>query len=614
MWKQLCLLALFVVPCLPRHAAAQPVVKIQGTVTYQHLGLGMVNVNPLTGQVPFPVDTKMELGNWYYSEWVPDKTFVVSAGTGSFSILTNAEPTDAFRIRVYIQTLKDAGAGTPRVNVGGWESGDHWFETTDFTTARAAPGPPPTLTVNIHVGSTVDADGLILNGYDKRAPLLSCQPLGEEAYARFAVALVVVDEAYRLVEASGKLPWLGASPHGDYSNGQRIWSPTSPFFSRTRGIAWPGSFRIHLRYPDGLTLTDAAHEFGHVVHYHTTDVGLGDLFWEVLGHGYNEETDTHIAYCEGWAEYFEAMFRATSPLSAAHLYEVENPPAALPPRGAYWHYWKGKDNDGTNNSGEIVEGAVAQTFWRFAPSTGGFAASIEDVWAAVREGATAGSRNSRKTFKEFYDAVMVLQWGSPKQQVFRNICDVHGLVFSRMKLTEFEPVADSGNWTPAADNVWLSADSRLKAAPMTAEDLKVSAVVNAQLIGFQIHAPGSATPYAWSSVPYTDLTGPTWGQAGNTFTDVAEGAALSYRAVLDAAAAGLDNRYYMVRAAVKPPGLGAADEFVGPVLETITGSPAEASGKGTAQWWRELGINYVVKIDKVKPKVETSGRKPAANP
>ena len=63
MWKQLFLLALLVVPCLPRDAAAQPVVKIQGAVTYQYLGLGMVNVNPVTGQMPFPVDTKMELGN-----------------------------------------------------------------------------------------------------------------------------------------------------------------------------------------------------------------------------------------------------------------------------------------------------------------------------------------------------------------------------------------------------------------------------------------------------------------------------------------------------------------------------------------------------------------------
>ncbi len=570
---------------IPLKTLAQPVVKIEGTVTYRYLaGLGMAIVNPVTGKQPLPINTKMELRVPDNGGWRVDKTLEVSTHGGDYSVLTHADPTDPFRLRVYLQTFKDRVAGTLRVNVDGCDTGPHWFETTTFTTATAAPGTPPTLTVDIHVGDDADSDGPIPNGFDMREMALAFGDWGEEGYARLAVALAGIDDAYRLVHASGRIPWLcDASWSAWYTHGQRVWCPPPPAFRFTAGVALPSTFEIHLNHTDGLTFEIASHEFGHIVHYHTTDIWELDLWWEVFNKWYpywgKNVSTAKIAYAEGWAEYFATMHRHESVLTPTPTYSdwVEND--THPPRGLDWDYWKAADDDGTNNSGEIVMGAVAQAFWKFSPTGGSFADRIEDVWAAVRMGATAGSRNSRKTLKEFYDAIMVLHSGSPKQQEFRNICDVHGLVFSRMKLTEFEPVANSGAFVPATDNVWLSANSRLKAAPLTASELMVTGVVEAEVVGYQIHPPGSANPYVWVSVPYTDLTGPTWDGPDHTFTEVAEGYAVQgYRAILAAATAGLDNRYYLVRAAVKPPASGPAAGWWGPCWSQLWGNRTQGQG------------------------------------
>ena len=153
-----------VVLCLPMQVTAQPIVQIQGTVTFEYEGgRGMANTNPGGGRLAFPINTRIRLYIWdgWLSGWRLDKNAEVSNTSGDYSILTNADPDDQFRIRVYLQTLDDLGSQTLRTNVGGYGLIDdalisyaHWFEPAVFTTATAAhpPDSPPTLTVHMHVG------------------------------------------------------------------------------------------------------------------------------------------------------------------------------------------------------------------------------------------------------------------------------------------------------------------------------------------------------------------------------------------------------------------------------------------------------------------------------
>ncbi len=616
--------------------------SLEGTLTFRHdYDAGIKGTGAGSSPIPFPPDTLVEL--------IKDGDVVAKALTdasGHYSISHDvSDPNDDYKLRIGIETIKwsdpnemGLSGHKERVNVNGKYVLEHnwWMQTRNAFSFSDADPSTKTLTINAYVGDTSDSDSGITNhAATFRVIDLNKEDTDEELARKLCALLIVVDTAYREVAQTNYITWLGTM-HDQDDNGQKVFCPAGIEELFTGGICWPSNFNIHIKQANGMAAT-AAHEFGHAVSYHTTSWGeldLADSHWPW------KETTSKLAYGEGWAEFFAALFidthtglmDVTNPYVAYDLAFVENSPSPSYPDGPYWKYWKGSSQspsawDGTDNSGEIVEGAVAQVFWTHIAGAGGFTQRMDDVWAVLREGATgAGNRNSRKTLEDFYDTWMTTYagaGGATKRQTFRDACESHGVVFVRMWMKKIEGVSGSGNSENAVDKLWVSAKSKFQVEQMDADDLQVSECdEDVTKVSFEISKKSQDSPFSWPSVPEGDVLGVSNWDSFATDNTAGDG----FWGELNASASGLGlkNHYYLVRGrAVEAGGANALyeDRLEGPFLRNDAAPhTADASGKTTAEWLElmrttilgtKVGVHHQVKVDAVAPTVVN--RKPAGN-
>jgi len=165
------------------------------------------------------------------------------------------------------------------------------------------------------------------------------------------------------------------------------WLPTSELFNLIFLREDYGEDRV-----EDSALFTAAHEYGHTVHSAAYN-GLPGFTEK--DHTYNTETDEWTAIVEGWAEFFSSG--VTGETWIDNLGDVE---------GEYWGdiagvpFWWGREvgevdawRNENGKTGEIVEGAVAATFWDLYDGPDmylngdddGINGRLLDVWAVFSE-------------------------------------------------------------------------------------------------------------------------------------------------------------------------------------------------------------------------------------
>lgn len=535
---------------------------------------------------PDPVLATVRVGanGQYEAEWTEDDTTAPN-----------------LYLKVFLQTKK--ADGTQKIFMSGHNDGDYvhhfWTSKTflaNFRQASVAHGHTYGLIVNLEFGANGGSDSFNATGKNAESANPADWPVAdlvtiegdrdlsnggyssEERYRDLAANLRVLDMAYDQVEAALVAAGKGSIMHRQ----QEVEVPGMVAW----GLANPVSWSIHLGW-DVVDTFIPIHEFGHIVMY--MSIGAADgLVWEIFGHFYFKETNLSIAFYEGWADFFAVSFAETTPseYSGNPGYWVSTPGA----------YWKGEDNDGKDNSGEIVEGAVSRVFYDTTSSATTFAGRLEPVWKIWRDNTSPVIND----FEDFYDQFLVSNSGASgasARQDFRDLCAVNGIVYSRAKMTRIASVAGQDNFVDASDKLWVSAEGKIKAERMSASNLKVSAVDEpTEKIGFEVWTTaGQATPITWSGISDANLiTSSNWTAfASDTSAD-------GFYGVLNA---GVTNKYYPVRVRVLEDctaNTTTEDRCQAPVL-----------GTNTATWWYELGMMYQIKVDKEKPTVKE--RKPAAN-
>ena len=108
-----------------------------------------------------------------------------------------------------------------------------------------------------------------------------------------------------------------------------------------------------------------AHEYGHAVHWYARG---GNLPAPGREHTIRSETDEAFAITEGWAEFFQAAVFGNENIDSLWLEQNT--------------YWMGGDADGSNNFGNIVEGAVASVLWDLFDGIGddGLSEGFGRIW------------------------------------------------------------------------------------------------------------------------------------------------------------------------------------------------------------------------------------------
>jgi hypothetical protein len=101
------------------------------------------------------------------------------------------------------------------------------------------------------------------------------------------------------------------------------------------------------------SMSDIHHETGHFIQYNV----YGDAYptHEYDGsHDFDDETDEGFAIMEGWAEYVASSSYTIPPDLPPNKYTPFEPGADV--------WWRGTDGTGTDNAGNIVEGAIFRTW------------------------------------------------------------------------------------------------------------------------------------------------------------------------------------------------------------------------------------------------------------
>lgn len=160
---------------------------------------------------------------------------------------------------------------------------------------------------------------------------------------------------------------------------------------------WAANTMFHYTTPlnshlqaTGGALTDkntAYHEFSHWVMWKISTVWADSS----SGHAMDQDTTQQVAYCEGWAEFFECM--------------VDNEPNLLSlesgPSGVCWAENPIGNGDRGDWDGAIVEGAVAQTFWDMYDGT---SSTDKYAWSHSGDNYQAPSFASIFNLIDYYDS------------------------------------------------------------------------------------------------------------------------------------------------------------------------------------------------------------------
>ena len=534
---------------------------------------------------------------------------------GRYSFYVETAPTSDFRVRMHLKTMRGLNPRKGRVHLlarfeilfFGYHDHDWYFDTNPFEMASADASNH--LELELFFGRNTDGDtsptlgsgtGVLrewtINNY-------SSYNEQETVLARCAAVMLIIDKMHRDVSGSGKIVDYG-DRNGQATQGQQVYHPAEGFERFAGGFASPQfNWDIHLQERN-LRVSTASHEYSHVIHYHTTSLNISDLSEEFWGHNHDKETNPKVAYAEGWADYASAAFIESHQWLVSATSDVSNPAT-----GRFW--WKGKDNNGTDNSGEIVEGAVARTFWNVSPS-GGFLARIEPVWRVIRhDGTTTAGRNGRKTFEDFYDTWMAVNTSEAERRKLRQKANIEGIVYSRLYLDKYARNLN-GDLNGMRDEAWVSAKSRFTLKPLDEGDLDLVEDVDEVVThaDFQVHLTGRQTKFDYGAGDLSDAAIVNYTRWRRFALDSTKND--GFTGTLDAAAMNLGNKFYVIRGTVirdnVPPltNTYCADTFAGPVLGND-----DASGKTTAEHYHSEEIIYQVKVDKVA--VKAVQRKPAAN-
>lgn len=647
---------------------------ISGSAYFTHYPVTLLKPPASGSNLALPERSQIELRK---SELIGSSSvaFKTVGSNGSYTF-TVADPGDNDYFLVFwLRTMKNAAANaTPRVQIG--DIGLHHYRSDSHNYFRFTNEDPTTHTITLDIicGDTGDTDDPVsatthkgtLKQWDVVNPLFVSYD--EKDIARLTAFMLVLDTAYGEVETSGKIAWFGQMYSWD-TEGMRVFTPGGAIGAMGGATSWPENTVLPIA-GSGMVLylgssdkdwfwkaDTAAHEFGHMIHYHTTDWSIGDLANEAVNpHGLIKETDTKVAVAEGWAEFVEAAFvRSHASLIDQGTTGRSWPAITLAPGwGLYRHAWKGSEcdsypsldprngnplySDGTNNSGEIVEGAVGQIFWSACnPAGTSFVTDIEPAWRVLREGATSkDARNHRKKMhtstpeNSVYDTWMKLASGATNasaRQTFRDNCAQHGIVYSRMKVTKYRPVLGVGDWQNIADKVWISAKGEFQLATLLHSDLNTAedgpSVSDAKLryLKSGTNHPRQ-NPYDLSALSPQQVLDSDIATIANWLEFGTANASGSFVGGLDAASSNLSNKYYLIRGEVEKDKIGTTadtdtrDNFTGPLLGDALGTPVAApdkSGKLTAQQLNSPAIVVQIKIDKVPVKAPTPQRFPPAN-
>lgn len=633
-----CTASILVAAVLPlvfaQAAAAAVTYKVQGVIKYvdRNFWWGSASQSSSTylrphtasaSPIPVPAGTVVELRAEKSLAGDPVLATVQVGANGQYSAEWTQNDTTApnLYLKVFMTTKK--GDGTRKLFFSGHNDGDyihHFWTSKTFLASFRLPSVEDTKTygmiVNLDFGANSDSDAFTDAGKNGQSANPADWPVAdlkviegdrnlandgfstEERYRDIAANLRVLDMAFDAVEA--RLAAVGKGGIMHYS--QEIELP-----GISGGFANPVTWSIHIGWDTVDTLVPI-HEYGHIVMYLSIG-GADGLVWEIFQHWTDKESNLSIAFYEGWAECFATTFAAATAGEYRPVANFYAEAYALPNPTYYDHpVWKGDDKNGTDNSGEIVEGAVGRVFYELGGAHTAFTTSLEPVWSIWRDYTSPQIDD----FEDFYDKYMAVTSAAATRQAFRTLCETNGIVYSRAKATRVASVAQRDNFVDAQDKVWVSAEGKIKAEQMSASNLKVSAVdETAGKVAFEIwKGAGAATPINWTTVTYSNLVaGTNWTQ----FADDTSGD--GFYGVLNAASAGLANKYYPVRVRVLEDGSASTtteDKCEGPVLDPQHAWHVnDASGKNTATWWRDIGIMYQLKVDKEKPTVKE--RKPAAN-
>jgi hypothetical protein len=491
--------------------------RVNGTGYFTHHNKSMLKAPGLGANHYLPQRTYVEL----YAKDARTPLCSTTVGlNGSFGFSVEDPAEQEYYIVVFLRTMKTAVANsTPRIqfqDIGLVSNHNYKIKSNNFNFKNEDQA---TLSVGLKLlcGNVNDIDVAIssttnsgeLNQWFVDKP--EDVNYNEEDIARLFAFMLGLDVVYGEIESSGKVPWFGQMKNWD-KEGLRVRTPGGPIIGDNAGaFAAPETSA----FTDALVMYvgdkgkdhnwrvgTAFHEFGHMVHYHSTNWTMGDLFAEVFSHWFYKETDRCVAVAEGWAEYFEVAAieshlsiidptNSWTPLmvkssiiydkswkgSECHDYGINNPT----------RYYDPRYSDGTNNSGEIVEGAVAQIFWAASKPKGkSLVADIEPVWRVLREGATGytdkqDSRNSRKKMhtsdpsESVYDTWMLKAANAADRQEFRNICSKYGIVYNRMKIVKYRQVqTDEEPWRDIADDkdIWISRKAEFQLEAMSHGELE----------------------------------------------------------------------------------------------------------------------------------------------
>lgn len=213
----------------------------------------------------------------------------------------------------------------------------------------------------------------------------------------------------------------------------------------------------------GGWLSDINHETGHVIH----DLVIGDQ--QTPGgtgsHWLTKETDPGQALTEGWAAYVAEITSAPTDdkCTIAGAVDDSNVESSI--------WWRGHadppkpDNDGSDNSGIIVEGAIWLTWSAMNDFSGTFSA--------------LKNANNPPHFKAWLDRYCVETSAFPAKQAAFEIAQSNGILFSRAKLTGFregpptttQPVA--GNARIINDIQFVRGTVKVTKSALTAAELHI---------------------------------------------------------------------------------------------------------------------------------------------
>ncbi len=315
-----------------------------------------------------------------------------------------------------------------------------------------------------------------------------------------------------------------------------------------------------------------AHEYSHQVMYELSknpkvlDAAYAWITGELLGHFYTKETNPDTAFLEGWAEFVQWAF-TFAPANC----DI---------------FWRADDNNGTNNSGEDVEGGVANALFEINNHVvAGNPRLFTDIfWNTLREGP--------EDVKEFQDLVMAIgSLTAAQRQRIKDFLQNNGIVYSRLKLTKY---SDTSGDLKDFDNT-IPQFRQNSRRPLVAEEMSAW-----ELMTFSLERDVSNTDEVtrghfevlmtklWHAADMATVNGDIF-LPWNQFAVVNKNDDGEFVANLNPAALGLTPGFYAVRVRAET-SFGTEDNFR-PELPV-----PDASRLNTAEWHNDLGVIRVIEV------------------